>query len=399
MDQTVATALQRNRDVIAAKLDIEVAQLDRVAAGIYPNPTFSYTLGNIVLGPGNNDNKGPRPGPFDQTVHTIGVSEVIDIWNKRGARITAADRGVELKRLQVEDALREIALRVRGAHADVLREQTENQLSHDARSHYEETIRLSRARAKAGEISESELRKIELEGLKYTTAVLDADAELEASRSRLAALMGLPATVAAGLRVADEPPPRSPLSVQALTQRAFAQRPDVRANKQARAFADATLASARREAFPDLSLGVAYTHSGFTVSGDNPNTLALTLSFPLPIFDRNQAAIGKAALEQRRADNEAEKLALHVQHEVAEAVRREERARAVVDLYEGGMLERTETALKVAEKSYKAGAVSLLELLEAQRTYLQIRSDYLKARNVLQQARIDITHAVGGSIQ
>jgi cobalt-zinc-cadmium efflux system outer membrane protein len=399
MDQTVATALQRNRDVIAAKLDIEAAQLERVAAGIYPNPTFSYTLGNIVLGAPNATNPGPKPGPFDQTIHGIGVSEVIDVWNKRGMRITAADRGVELKRLQVEDALRDIVRNVRGAHADVLREQTENQLSHDAVTHYQETIRLSRARAKAGEISEAELRKIELEGLKYTTAMLDADAELEASRARLASLLGLPPSVAPGLRVADEQPPRTPLSVQALTQRAFAQRPDVRANKQARAFADATLASARREAYPDLTLGVIYTHSAFTASGDNPNTLALTLSFPLPIFDRNQAAIGKAALEQRRADNEAEKLALTVAHEVTDAVRREERARAVVDLYEGGMLERAETALRTAEKSYKSGAVSLLELLEAQRTYLDTRSAYLRARNVLQQARIDIIHAVGGRVQ
>src|SRR5262249_37754122 len=198
---------------------------------------------------------------------------------------------------------------------------------------------------------------------------------------------------------ADEPPPRAPLSVQALTQRAFDQRPDVRANKQARAFADATLASARREAFPDLTLGVTYTRSYFTASGDNPNALALSLSFPLPIFDRNQAAIGKAALEQRRAANEAEKLALTVQHEVAEAVRREERARAVVDLYEGGMLERAENALKVAECSSRAGAVSLIQLLEARRSSLETRSAYIRARNVLHQARIDLVHAVGGNIR
>ena len=50
VDDAVATALQRNRDLIAARLDIEASQLDRVAAGIYPNPIFSYSLGNIVLG-------------------------------------------------------------------------------------------------------------------------------------------------------------------------------------------------------------------------------------------------------------------------------------------------------------------------------------------------------------
>ena len=399
MEQAVAIALQKNRAVIAARLDIEAAQLDRVAAGIYPNPTFSYTLGNIVLGAGNTQGGAVNPGPFDQTVHSLGISEVIDVWNKRGTRIQAADHGVELKRLQVEDALREIVFSVRSAYADVAREQTENNLAREVRARHEDTVRLSRSRQQAGEISDAELRKIELEGLRYVTAVLDADTELETARAKLAGLMGLPPAVSPGLRLVETPPARTPLSIAALTQKAVSLRPDLRANKEARAFADATLTSAKREAYPDLSLGVTYTHSGFTVSGDNPNSLALSLSFPLPVFDRNQAAIGRANLDVRRADNEAERLVLNVQHEVAEAVRREERARALLDIYEGGMLQRADDALRVAEKSYKAGAVSLLELLEAQRTYLETRADYLRAQHVVVQARIDITHAVGGNVQ
>jgi cobalt-zinc-cadmium efflux system outer membrane protein len=401
MEQAVAIALQKNRAVIASRLDIEASQLDRLAAGIYPNPTFSYTLGNIVLGAGNSQGLSPplKPGAFDQTVHSLGVSEVIDVWNKRGMRIQAADHGVELKRLQVEDALREIVYSVRSAYAEVIREQTENQLARDVRGRHEETVRLSRARQKAGEISESELHKVELEGLRYVTAVIDADTELETARSKLAGLMGLPPSVSPGLRLVEGQPTRAPLSIAALTQKAVAQRPDVRANKEARAFAEATLGSAKRDAYPDITLGVTYTHSGFTVSGDNANALALSLSLPLPIFDRNQVAIGRANLDMRRADNDAEKLVLNVQHEVAEAVRREERARAMLDIYEGGMLQRAEDLLKVAERSYKAGAVSLLELLEAQRAYMDTRADYLKAQNVVVQARIDITHAVGGNVQ
>ena len=59
------------------------------------------------------------------------------------------------------------------------------------------------------------------------------------------------------------------------------------------------------------------------------------------------------------------------------------------------MLERAETALRVAEKSYKAGAASLLDLLEAQRTHLDARAQYLRALYDFRQAAIDVTHAVG----
>jgi cobalt-zinc-cadmium efflux system outer membrane protein len=197
----------------------------------------------------------------------------------------------------------------------------------------------------------------------------------------------------------ETPPPRTPLSPTDLMNRAWNDRPDVRALRASRAAADAGLTQAHREAFPDISLGLAYTHSNFTVSGDNPNQLSVTLSLPLPIFDRNQAAIGKANLELKKADNEEKKLALTVAHEVNDAVRHELHARKLVDAYEGGMLARATETLQIAEKSYAAGSTSLLELLEAQRTYIETRSDYLKAVNQLWQARVDIAHAVNGEVR
>src|SRR4029079_13692777 len=182
----------------------------------------------------------------------------------RGARIHAAEKGVELKRLQVEDALREIVYAVRSAYADVLREQNENQLSRDVRDRYSETIRLSRARRAAGEISEAELRKIELEGLRYTTAVVDADMQLDLSRARLAGLMGLPPAEADKLTLSDPGPARAQLSLAAMTQQALEQPTDIRAVRAAQGFAEANLGKERREALPDISLGVTFTHSEFT---------------------------------------------------------------------------------------------------------------------------------------
>jgi hypothetical protein len=61
----------------------------------------------------------------------------------------------------------------------------------------------------------------------------------------------------------------------------------------------------------------------------------------------------------------------------------------------GGMLSRAETALRVAEKSYRAGAISLIELLEAQRTYLDTQATYLRALHDFRQATVDVSHAVG----
>jgi cobalt-zinc-cadmium efflux system outer membrane protein len=396
IDQAVAIALARNRDVIAAKLQIREAELDRVEAGLYWNPTLQYSVGNVILGDGNGQNANLHPGAFSQLVQTIGVSDVIDVWAKRSARTHAADLGIDQRRLAVEDALRDIVYDVRSAFADVAREQSERDLSRETRDRYADTVRLSRSRFSAGEISNAELSKIELEGLKYENAVIDAEQEYDVARQKLAALLGIGTELPFH---ASFPVPRDVnVSLPALITDALARRPDLLAAKSDQRFASASLTSARREALPDISLGVGYTHSGFQVSGDNPNTLALSLSAPLPIFDRNQAGIGRAELAIRRAENDTARIELVVRREVTESVRRVGRAQALLGVYEGGgMLQRSESALNVAEKSYKAGAISLLELLEARRTYIDTQASYLRAQHDLRQSTVDLAHAVGES--
>jgi cobalt-zinc-cadmium efflux system outer membrane protein len=412
MEQAVGLALERNRDVIAAKLEIAASELDVVAARVYPNPTLQYSVGNLVLGRGNSQPPaGLNPGFWDQPVQNVGLSEIIDVWSKRGARLRAANRGVALRRLVVEDALREIVYGVRSAFADVLRASAERDLAHEVASRYAETVRISRARFQAGDMSEAELRKIELEGLKYDNQVTDADMQADLERNRLMAILGF--APGAPLPAADprDEAARPSYDLAALTRRALEHRPDLRATAAAGEVASAQLVAAKREAYPDLSVGVNYTHDSFTVSGDNPNTLGLSLSVPLPVFDRNQANRRRAALDQRRAENDAERVRIRVEHDVADAVRRTVRSERLLLAFEGGaapaatagggpgapggMLGRAETALRVAERSYKSGATSLLELLEAQRTYLETRAQYLTALYDFRQAKVDLIHATG----
>jgi cobalt-zinc-cadmium efflux system outer membrane protein len=414
-EQAVAVALEKNRDAIAARLEITASELDVVAARLYPNPTAGYSIGNLLLGKANTNNQpNPTTSFFDQPVHTVGVNEIVDVWMKRSARIRAADKGVEHRRLLTADALREIVYAVRSAFADTVREQEERQLAHEFADRYAQTIKISQARFKAGDISEAELRKIELEGLRYQNAVIDADMELDVARGKLAALLGLASVSQLPALRADptDAASRPAFEIGTLTSRALERRPDLRAAGAARVQADAQLASAEREVFPDITLGVDYVHSAFTVSGDNPNTLGLSLSLPLPLFDRNQANIGRAKLDQQRADNDGQRLRIAVARDVAEAVRKGTRSATLLSVFErpaggdvpgtptgtgdkGGMLSRSETALKVAEKSYRAGAISLIELLEAQRTYLDTQAQYLRALYDFRQAAVDVSHAVG----
>jgi cobalt-zinc-cadmium efflux system outer membrane protein len=436
VEEAVAIALTRNRDVIAAKMEIEAAELDVLAARVYPNPTLEYAVGNLVIGNANPQMGAvmTHPGVFGQSIQSVGIGEILDVWSKRAARTHAAERGVEQRRYLTEDALREVVHAVRSAFADVLRAQSERDMAREVAARHTETARLSQARFRAGDIAEAELRRIELEGLRYGNAVIDADLQLDLGRQRLATLLGLgPNGAALPAERLAEPAERITFDLPRLVAAALERRPDLKAAGAARAAGDARLAAAEREVYPDLTLGATYTHSSFTISGDNPNSLGLSLSLPLPLFDRNQANIGHARLDIRRAENDVLRLRLGVEADVTEAVRRGERARTLLAVFErpasngstggvvtpssaapsppvpaapgakagapvadpGGMLARADAALRVAEKSYRAGASSLLELLDAQRSYLDTRAQYVRALDDFRQAAIDVAHAAG----
>src|SRR5205814_780935 len=83
MEQAVAIAFERNRDVIAARLEIRAAELDQVAAGLYPNPVLSYSIGNLPVGSGNpyNVTSGApaSPGFLSQLGHNVALAEIIEV--------------------------------------------------------------------------------------------------------------------------------------------------------------------------------------------------------------------------------------------------------------------------------------------------------------------------------
>lgn len=400
MEQAVSLALARNHDIIAAKLSVDASLLDRVQAGLYPNPTLSYSLGNLVVGKANPQTDPPiaQPGFFGQTTHALTISEVVDVWAKRNTRMRTADRSIELTKFKVQDALREIVYNVRSAFTEFQREKSERDLSRETRARYDETVRISRARFSGGDISEAELKKVELEGLRYQNAEVDAEMQLDLARLKLTTLLGLTSPAELPGDPVTGALQHGTLELAPLVERATQQRPDVLAARQAREVSMAALEQARREAFPDLSLSLSYYHSEFLVSGDNPNSLGIGLSLPLPIFDHNQANIGRAQLDEKRLENEARRLFSIIHREVAEAVRRTERGHRLLNVFEGGMLDKAETSLRVAEKSYRAGAISLLELLEAQRTYLETRAQYVRAQHDYRQAIVDVMHAISGEV-
>ena len=307
LDDALHVALARNRDVIAAKLGVSAAEVERVAAGVLPNPQLSYSMGNLVLGQGtlncvNSPSGNPNApnqtcaeeGTATNLVHMVGVSWELEIWGKRALRIDVAKLGIEAARAQLADAIRSVAYATTSAYVRLQRAEQSLALAQKIGEQYAETVRVSRERVRKGALSGNELSKIEMEQARYQAAALAAEQQRNLDARALKELMALPPS-APDFRVAEVPPQiEVPLDGPALIDRALVERPDLKAAELAERQAKRALDLAQRVAVPNPDLSLFYTRSQNVPAGDNANTLGLGLGVALPIFDRNQGEVGRA---------------------------------------------------------------------------------------------------------
>lgn len=373
LDDALASMQRQSPAVLAAALRVRAARADVTTAGLWPNPTLQAGVGNFAVGRTN-----PRGlGVGDTVVSQVGIAQELVLWGKRGAAVDAATARVAQADAERADVLRAAETAVRQGFFDVLVGTERLRLAEDDLRRYRETVRLSEARAHDGDISPAEMDKVALELRTFERAVDDARDDRRTAVTTLLPLLGLNADdldAAGQLTV-----PGMPGNTDDLVAGALARRPDLRAAQAAATAATAHLRLAHAEAWPNPTVGLQYTHSEFQVSGDLPDQIGVNVSVPLPVLNRNQGEIARADAERDIAAREIDRLQFEIPQQVRRAVAEYETLRARVARYREQFLQQAEHARTAAEASYREGAISLLELLEAERTALQTQRDHLDA--------------------
>lgn len=389
-------ALERGSQSLAdARAAAAAARGDLTQAGLLPNPQLSVGAANLPLRANASSNGA---GVGRNLVTSAELDQPLELGGKRGKRVARARALLAGAREGVADAMRTASFELRRAFWQGVRARERRALAEQVKQRYAETIRISRARSQSQDISAIDLEKVELEGLRQENDLADAVAAARSAVAELLALVGPAAPPEVEIR-GELAAPAVAVDPARLLARARELRPDLRA---ARSQADAArlgVAAARAEAVPDLTVGVGYTHSLALRAGDNPDALAVTLALPLPLFHRNQGEIAKASAEADRAARAAAALDARVAQEVAAAGARYAAAAEKVARYQAGALQRADRALQVAEKTWRAGDRSLLELLEAERTWIALRGDYLDTLFELREAGLELERAVGGPLE
>ncbi|HYL10769.1 MAG TPA: TolC family protein [Candidatus Acidoferrales bacterium] len=347
----------KNPVLAANRLHAEAALANEVTAGLRPNPVFTSA---------NEDFNVFKPSEFDirrKQEFTDSVLQTIERGHKRQLRVESARWGTQLAQEAYQDIGRQLEFAVKSAFVTMLLTKSNLQLAVDNLRDYKETVRLNEIRLKAGEISPTELDRIKSEQARFENDLLNAQLGLQQARVQLEALLGLPDLPQQFDIQGDLAAPNLSLSLEELTARALANRPDYLAARDTVSKSEADVRLALANGATDIAVGSEYKRNG------PDNTLGFTVQIPLRIFDRNQ---GEKLRTQRELEaSKAGELAAQtmVRSDVAQAYEAYQSARARALLYSQDYLERARRIRNKVEFSYRHGGASLLEYLDAVRSY------------------------------
>jgi cobalt-zinc-cadmium efflux system outer membrane protein len=409
LDQSVQILKSRSLDLLIAEAAVRNAEGDVGVAGFVPNPSLNVGYGRTLGGyPTDGTCPNPGSGPVvtgcspDQWTVGINDNAAIEdsIVGKRDLRLRVANRALAAAKMSRNDALRTIEFQVKSAYAQVVQAQRGVAFAKEVQATNVKTLELFQTRMKSGAINEGDLARIETQKLEADQAVDAALESVRQARVALAFLLGVRGPVP-DFTVDDHaldfsvPEKLSTTDEDKLLRMAFEHRPDLIAQGYQKASAEAAIALARRVRFPDISIGAQYTQTGTSQNAIQPPTLSFTLSAPIPIFYQQQGEIKKAEANYDTQSLQQAKTTAQVVSDVGTATSAFVASRTLVERMEKQLRPAAERALQITRLQYDKGAATLMDFLDAQRTYIATNVEYLQDLANYWTAVYQVEEAVG----
>jgi outer membrane protein, heavy metal efflux system len=386
LDEAVKLALDHNHTLQAERSTIQQSQAEEITANLRPNPVLSWDAQFLPLfqptAAGSNY--------FDQNAQfDIGLSYPFEIGRKRQHRLQAALDITAQTKSQVADNERALTFLVASDFVSVqLAESTLALAEQDVKS-FQSTVDIGEAQLKAGAISEGDYLKIKLQLLQFQTDYSQAQlAKVQAliSLRQQLGFESVPADydVAGELDYQPVQTKRDDLEAMALRQR-----PDLRAAQQGVTAAQSQYELQRSIGKQDLTAGADYSHTS------GVSSVSLFFSIPLPIFNRNQGEIARTRYAIGQSQETEKAAQEQVLTDVVNAFENLQTNDQIIRLYRTGYLDAAKESRDISEYAYKRGAASLLDFLDAERSYRAVELAYRQSLASYQTALEQLREAVG----
>jgi outer membrane protein, heavy metal efflux system len=386
LDQAIDLALAHNHALKATRTLILQNQAQEITANLRPNPTFEvdsqfmpfFTPQDFTS---NNVNQNQQ---FD-----LGIGYLFERGRKRQRRLQAARDQTAVTRAQVTDAERTLAFNVGQQFVNVLLAESTLQFALEDLKGFQRTVDLSELQRKAGFIAEGDLLKIKLQLLQFQTDVSSARLARVQALVGLRELLGYDAVPSNFDVIGNLEYQPLKAKLEDLQARALRERPDFRAADLGITAARSQVLLAKANGKVDVTGTMEYSH----VSGENG--LSAFVSFPLPVFDRNQGEIARTQYALTQAQEQQQSTSDMVLSDVSDAYEAVQSNDEVVQLYTSGYLKQAQDSRDISQYAYQRGAASLLDFLDSERSYRATQLAYRQALASYMTALEQVKEAVG----
>jgi len=373
-----------NLDYAVEKFNVSIAAAEIEIAKISPDPTgtFEWT---------ENREERLRSGYG----FSFELGKTIELGGKRRARIDLAKSRKELAALTVTDFFRELRAQAAIAYVDALAQKELYDLKSDS---YQAMKRLSdaiRTRFEMGANPKIDVTQSELEAGILLNELKQSEVDCQNMNDTLAALGGV-ATTCPLVPCGSLKKPTVEYRLAPLLEAALANRTDLLAVKQNQLVAEkATLLAAKNRAIDlDLSVGYGHDYPGVIAAPIGRN-FSIGLSVPLKVSNLRRGELQIARYTEKQAATAQKKAQLEAGHEITRAFRNYEASLHRVQNFEAGLLDKSKEVLAGKMYSYQRGETSLLEVLNAQRTYYEVQITYTEALQHCLVSLIELQKAAG----
>ncbi len=386
LDDAIRMALQHNHNLLAAQTTIQQDEAAETTANLRPNPVLLWDSQFLpIFQPSNfSSDYIDNSAQFD-----LGVSYLFERGQKRQHRLQAARDVTAQTRSQVADNERTLAFNVASQFISVELAESTLELANEDLKSFQNTVDITDARYKAGDIGEDDLLKIKLQMLQFQTDVSQAQLARVQGLSDLRQLLGYE-SVSADYDIAGDFN-YQPVSgtVDDFQAKALQNRPDLRAAQLGVTAANSQHELQKAIGKRDVTGQVSYTHLAYL------NDVSLFGQIQLPIFDRNQGEIARTGFAITQAQEQEKYAGGQVLTDVRDAYEGLHANDQIVTLYRSGYLDEAQQSREITDFAYRHGAASLLDFLDSERSYRATQLGYRQALAAYLQALEQLRQAVG----
>jgi cobalt-zinc-cadmium efflux system outer membrane protein len=383
LNHIIDLALERNPMIAGAQSVIAQSEGRRTEAGAYPNPTIGLQTADATI---RDPSNGVRLMERGVTVH-----QTVEWPGMRAARQDAAEAGLSGATVGLEESKLNLIAEVKTAFYDLLLAERNVDLLQQNLETVQEVARIVKARVRSGEGPQFESVKADVE-------VLKAKQEMTKAKNAVRVkLVGLDTLTAGGLGPrykvqGDFRSLRDHLDPEQMATRDLSQHPTLKRQGKLVEQAEFAVSKERQARVPNVTLYGGYAREA------GREAVVAGVSLPTPLWYRQQGHIATALGTQRKEEAELIRMRNDLARAINQHAREAETAQEQILVYEEGLLKQAQEALRIAQLSFRQGASSLLDVLDAQRVQRQITVDYNLARFDLSLALTRYERALGGPL-